>query len=1000
MSRGQQSPDVAPPRVVYFRGEVPVHASIRFSSRPVHGHASDGSTAAQDAQRPDHETGKATEPNFSLHAFWRTLSNQWSVLTSEDLHAKEPNVTTCVRAGFGCPESSARLERWYDAMGKHTLQVFSLATPFMAVLSLAFLASSDWTRSLRCSVVGLICYGFTFKNMHPLFCRLLPVIAAVVCTEMALLDISEGGHGVVSTCNVIVFMAYAIRFPWWMCVASFVTAQVAVWMYSGHRTLPPLDLFFVLSFFIAGRPGPHSALGNGGIRGMADNIRVHWSAVPSLRNDCSDENDSRFLLMGLPFLCGAHVVSDMPILRAPTTAALSWAVIYRVLRRCSVPVPRFMLQLARAVLGFWMVADLAASRTSLENEAMVTIVAHCFIVYGSMNAFVVIPVAAMSCQQLMSEGCFEGGYASIVFVVLQLVLCASSVHPHNPAEAGIDLAVRYALRCMDAIKARYSACFFARPAIFQVSGPDLTEESFIYVDMNGEDRNTALAFPDTEFTDYWPLPVLCGVIYDRYYPEAEEARGSQFWQSVHGYVIFQRCIGPARRRFAIAHIRSWFSALSICMTVFMTLNYFDVMPLGRLYLVADAAFVICTVGVFVPDRYVQPLALSLTGSLMCYHAHLDSTEHGDCVTSFTTNPAISGFYGMCAFRMSSVQVQALYLVALLANGTVFGVAHCIVLVTYYFVGRGFRARGGIVGMMPSCRTVIQSVIDTRKADLPSTAENVLVCLIFGWRSYRILHLGHGDWKWLVIAFTWHLATRVAPGQPPRCAKWLIETILAFSTIALPTNICERDEISAIIMNGIVLSETLVHPWYCAAGILFFYEYGRLPFAPLLFGAITTVWSREVGKEASFTPYSRLFEYIGSLVANAMRSGFAWPSDGSSKEEEHTWTFVGLSFAAIAVAMEPTKWQLPILVIAGGFLSTTISDGRGRMWSTIVASALLAYCHDWSTAIWWLACTRLLAQAIHDMDLREKFQEVARSFRGPGSALRAAGHQMRHPRRGD
>lgn len=301
-------------------------------------------------------------------------------------------------------------------------------------------------------------------------------------------------------------------------------------------------------------------------------------------------------------------------------------------------------------------------------------------------------------------------------------------------------------------------------------------------------------------------------------------------------------------------------------------------------------------------------------------------------------------------------------------------------------------------MMPSFRTMVRSVCDSRDADVPSTAENILVFLVFCWRSYRILHLGYGNWKWLAIAFAWHLATRVSPKRPPRCAKWLMETILSFSTISLPTNICERDEISAIIANGIVLSETLVHPWYCAAGILFCYEPGRLPFAPLFFGAISTVWSRDVGKEASSTPPSRFLEYTGSLVVSAARSGFAWPIDGSLKEEENSWTLFGLGFAAAAAAMEPTKWQLPTLVIAGGFLSTTVYDGEWRGLSTVAAAIVLGLSHDWVTAISWLACTRLLAEAIHDMDLREKFKEVVRSFSGPATSSRAVDRQRSRPRR--
>ena len=301
-------------------------------------------------------------------------------------------------------------------------------------------------------------------------------------------------------------------------------------------------------------------------------------------------------------------------------------------------------------------------------------------------------------------------------------------------------------------------------------------------------------------------------------------------------------------------------------------------------------------------------------------------------------------------------------------------------------------------MMPSFRTLVRSVCDSGDADVPSTAENVLTVLVLAWRSYRILYLGYGDGKWLAIAFAWHIATRISRKRPPRCAKWLMETILAFSTISLPTNICERDEISAIIVNGIVLSETLVHPWYCAAGILFSYEPGRLPLAPLFFGAIATVWSREVGKEASPNQPSRFFEYTGSLVVNAARSGFAWPTDGSSKEEEDAWTLIGLGFAAAAAAMEPTKWQLPTLVIAGAFLATTVFDGRWRGICTLVAAIALGLSHDSVTAISWLACTRLLAQAIYDMDLREKFQEVVRSFRGPATASRAVSRQRGRPER--
>lgn len=193
ISRGRQNPAAATPRVVYFTGTVPVHASIRFSTRSVHGHAPNGSIAAEEAQEPDRETDTDTEPNVSLFAFWRIFSSQWSVVTSEELHAKEPSVATCARSFVGCPESSARLEEWYGAMGRHAVQVFSLVTPFMTALALGFGVTSDWKRCLHCIVVAAICYAFTFRKMHPLFCKLLPVIASVVCLDIAFYDIHEGG---------------------------------------------------------------------------------------------------------------------------------------------------------------------------------------------------------------------------------------------------------------------------------------------------------------------------------------------------------------------------------------------------------------------------------------------------------------------------------------------------------------------------------------------------------------------------------------------------------------------------------------------------------------------------------------------------------------------------------------------------------------------------------------------------------------------------------------
>jgi len=944
----------------------------------------------------DNETGRHGGERRADVPVWRV--SRWIPclrdVTFEDVMLEELTFLTFCQSLNGHGPSRATLRRWQIQMGSHALQVLALLAPTLLVLTLWFLLLWDPCRLALTGATLVFLLLLWWKVSR--FVSVLPLVTIALCAIVAHEDIKQGGTGFLSSCNTIFFTFYALRFPTWIGVVSLAASQALVTIKTPDRPMPPCaELVGVCVFFFFAQ-GTRRV---GGVASMYRNLLRHWLATAALLNDCEDERDAQMAGSMAAFVAVRYATTDgtgdpAASLRLQDAMLLccGWFVAYSCCRWwLRWPIPRFLPQLARAHLALSL-SRASTAYSSLENEAMVIGTSHTLIVFGGLNPFIVTPIALWKARALFVAGAWNGGLPSAVYTFAALMSCAATAEPYVPgtkARRIRDFVGRKALQARDlAVRAKdaYVEALCATPRVVRTAEgefrfcADEAEAAAAMAAANGERPLDPPPHAEAWYV-YLKLKVRAGQA------DAAETR------ELHSWETYSDAASEAQRRLREAHVRSWFAfllpAISLCILVELTLQPREKHSHFRLF-VGIFILVVSLFGLAFArlcPRFCTRASIALVVGLATLHACLDLRTNN---STRVMAPALHGVYGMVAFHMSFLETSAaLALAWCVASccaedsaedraeevGFQLRAGHVVVFAIYAFLDRA-RYRmlpGGALGIWRDVRPSFERILDVTA--VPPGGHSFSVAIALCWRLARFFLLGYGSPRMLTITAAWIslgkldaylLAREGTPGDRsrlftlPRCAVWAVDTVLAFGTIALPPDCCERERIAVNAITGVLLVFLRgVQPWYAATGLAVSAAHQSLPRAPTLIAIMITV---VCGREGAYMQ-PRLDRW-GMIARRILSAGCYWPEGLNLNQDVGTNAVAAI---VVGMALSAQATSLGVIGSFGGclLLSSRAYVGRTRFLFALLMALVIGYRFgDILMACVWFAASRLLAEYRH------------------------------------